>query len=260
MHLPIYWKKVWSISTSELEIKKYKSGSQRRQYYLKIQGPESQNEKAVIYLHGGGWLFGSPEGFVQNAMVFTRKGYTVYMPSYRRLPVYDFQAMYIDLKKTCLHIKSQRSTPIKKLIISGMSAGAHLGAILSLDQNINWEEMLNSKKPLAYIGVGAPLDLDGMWQSPVLKLLTRKGYDTANPMKYLHKNAPLLFSLSAGKDGIVYNQSQINFEKKAKTMGLDITEHHFPDKCHMEIAEWSIAGNNVWKAVYEFVNRLDKVE
>ncbi len=242
------------IPTSSLRIKKIKFGTQRRQYYLKVTGPESKSEKVVIYLHGGGWLFGTPEGFVQNAMVFTKKGYTVYMPSYRRLPVYDFQDMYNDLKNACHKIKNTRHNNINELIISGMSAGAHLGAILALDKNLDWEKMLNSVRPKSYIGIGSPLDLTKMWQSPVIKFLTRKDYTTANPISYLHSDAPSMLSISAGRDGIVYHQAQQSFEFAANTMNLQIETHHEPESTHMQIAEWSIPGNKTWKVVNNFLN------
>jgi len=256
LSLPNYWRKVWSVPTSSLSIDKYKFGQQRRQYYLKVVGPESISDKVAIYLHGGGWLFGTPEAFIQNAMVFTNLGYTVYMPSYRRLPIYEFQAMYSDLKNALRHIKQQRIESINHLIIAGMSAGAHLGAILALDKKIDWKEQLDSKNPSAYIGVGAPLELKEMWQSPVIKLLTRKGYLAANPTQYLHPDAPTLFSLSAGKDGIVNCQSQLSFERRAESLGLEIQTHHIDNKSHMEIAEWSIPGNSSWEVVNKFLNRL----
>jgi len=257
LSLPNYWRKVWSIPTTELKIDKFKFGTQRRQYYLKIAGPTSDPKKVVIYLHGGGWLFGTPEGFVQNAMVFTRKDYTVYMPSYRRLPRYDFQDMYDDLKNVIEAIGHRNNRSIDKLIISGMSAGAHLGAILALDKEISWEKKLGSNSPMAFIGIGSPLDLKGMWQSPVLKLLTRKGYATANPIEYLNKQAPTILSISAGKDGIVNYKSQLSFEEHAKKIGLPIFTHHEPKFSHMEIAEWSIPETKIWIKVNDFLVKLN---
>ncbi len=263
LSLPAYWWTVWSIDTSELRYTKVLFGTQRQQYFLKVVGPQSVENKVVVYYHGGGWIFGSPEQFVQNALIYTRKGYTVYMPSYRRLPYYGFDTIEKDLKAALAKIAENITQPITKLILSGMSAGAHLTGWLSVHHSISWKKLFHRDGVDAYIGVGAPLDLAGMWQSPVLHKLAGKKkserFNRCNPINHLRENHRFkIMSISGGKDGIVPYSAQQSFEQKAQELNLDLTILHQSGSTHMNISRWSIPGTSVNLAVNEFLDKVEK--
>jgi len=260
INLPFYWSKIARVDTSGLKVEKHLYGNQRRQYYLKVSGPEKSimtPEKVVIYFHGGGWMFGTPEQFLQNAQVFTDLGYTVYMPSYRRLPYYQMNDIRSDLTATFKHITHQHNSLIKETIMAGMSAGGHLAALLSLDMDIDWRNLYNLPYPSKFIGIGAPLDLSEMYGWYVERLAGKKHsevFKRNNPIHFLPQAKPIeLFILSAGRDGFVPYVAKKGFVKKAEDLGLRLQQHHFADATHLEIARWSIPESRYNKLVVNYL-------
>ncbi|MFQ5948341.1 MAG: alpha/beta hydrolase, partial [Acidimicrobiia bacterium] len=85
----------------------------------------------VLYLHGGSWCVGSPEGARRPAMRIAEQGYVVVNLDYRLAPERPFPCALED----CLYaarwitrnIDRYQGDPLR-LIISGDSAGANLSA------------------------------------------------------------------------------------------------------------------------------------
>ena len=261
IHLPSFWYRIAKVGTKELEVEKIKFGKQRRQYYLKVRGEKSDPKKLVVYFHGGGWLFGTPKQFLQNAQVFTDFGYTVYMPSYRRLPYYTMQDIKADLLATVKNIAADL-TPnnVDSILMSGMSAGGHLAALLALDPTISWSEKYQLPKPNKYIGIGAPLDLSRMYTPVVRRLAGNKNspqFHHYNPQSFLEVQQQLdLFILSAGRDGLVPYRAKRGFIEAAKTLKLNIQHDHYPRATHLELAHWSIPESKYHKIITGYLKKI----
>ncbi len=81
------------------------------------------------------------------------------MPAYRLAPDFRFPSQEIDvfkaLRKT-LDI-SRKSELNKNIIIAGQSAGAHLGALLLLNQNMQQEFKINNELFSGFLSISGPL-------------------------------------------------------------------------------------------------------
>ena len=99
LHLLPWWLKMWRIPSNRQKRTKISYGKHRRQYFLLF---EPQNgiitqDKIILYIHGGGWQFGSPDAFAVHGQFLTNQGYAVIMPSHRRLPFFDYHDLREDL-------------------------------------------------------------------------------------------------------------------------------------------------------------------
>lgn len=229
---------------------------------------ETKRNNLVFFIHGGGWNKGNPEFFKFAADYFTKFGFKTVMPSYRLAPDFRFPSQEIDvfkaLKKT-LEISEELDLN-RKIIIAGQSAGAHLGALILLNKNLQREFNISEELFSGFLSISGPLDLSRPCQTKRAKKLlsgfvpTSKKGKNANPINYIHPdlNVPIL-CLHGAKDPLVPKEHFIDFieEIKAKAKAetkLKILEnrHHsdlaklfFEEKAEdQEVREWLLKIDN----------------
>lgn len=83
----------------------------------------------LFYLHGGGFLIGSPRLFRYVARGFARAGFNVFAPAYRLAPEHVFPAALQDATRAYKALAAQTTGP---LVIAGDSAGGGLAVSLML--------------------------------------------------------------------------------------------------------------------------------
>lgn len=88
---------------------------------------------AVLYLHGGGFVFGSPRSHRTLAYQISRaSGLPVFLLDYRRAPEHPFPAAADDAL-AAYRMLLDRGFPASRLTVAGDSAGGHLAAGLLAD-------------------------------------------------------------------------------------------------------------------------------
>ncbi|MEV6071372.1 alpha/beta hydrolase [Nocardia sp. NPDC052001] len=80
----------------------------------------------MLYLHGGGFVLGSPDSHRAVAARLSRSaGVPVLLPAYRKAPEHPFPAAADDVLFWYRHLLSQGVTP-DRIVVGGDSAGGHL--------------------------------------------------------------------------------------------------------------------------------------
>lgn len=118
--------------------------SGHRAHHLDIYRPYgAENAPVVFYVHGGGFRFMSKDTHWLMGLGFARRGYVVVCINYRLAPRHPFPAALVD---TCHaynwvldHIADYGGDP-DRLVVAGESAGANLGATLTLGTCIPFRE------------------------------------------------------------------------------------------------------------------------
>lgn len=256
IHLPYYNYLAYKARKDDMVIERHPYGKHKRQYLLHFtpKGGPSKKE-VIIYFHGGGWTFGSPEMFRSNAQLFVDLGYSVVMPSYRRLPVYRAADMANDgrlaLQET-IALLEQKGFSNLRFFIGGMSSGAHLAALLTYDR-ASWDTIAFRKKMLAGIFLfGPPLDLASMAWSPVIQRLAgrqNKAYfKKANPLEYLQEGEDVSTIIVHGTlDGLVNYKSTESFVKKRGSKNLKLFT--IDKGTHLDAAFWVFRDNEIRKVI-----------
>lgn len=213
-------------------------GKHDRQYGLWAQHPDA-GAPIAIWLHGGAWQFGSPEILAAFGEYFFQQGYSVWMPSHRRLPKYRGCDILDDLGLG-LSFMLRKSPTSASIVIGGMSSGGQLAALLALRQN-GWNE---GKKIEGLICCGAPLSLSHLGSSPVRRRLAgAQGSDrwcSLDPILQLEQspNFPAVV-LHGTSDGLVPFSSSLAFAAKAKQLGWkSLTFVALPGGDHLSAARW----------------------
>lgn len=98
-----------------------------------LLNPEGEAAGLIVYLHGGGWVLGSPHEFEPLArLIVARSGCAVLLPDYRLAPEYPFPAGLEDSEDAVLFAADHAEALCGRRVaiaIAGDSAGANLATV-----------------------------------------------------------------------------------------------------------------------------------
>lgn len=174
-------------------------------------GADDAPAPVLVFIYGGGWNSGRRSLYRFLGRAYAAKGFTVAIPDYRLHPDVRFPAFVDDaalaLRWVADHIADFGGDPAR-LHVMGHSAGAHTGALLSLDaQHLNAVDLAPSHIK-SFTGVAGPysfnpLEFDST--RPVFEHLD--DVDVARPIKHAHKanrgDAPPMLLLHSKPDKTV---------------------------------------------------------
>jgi acetyl esterase len=98
----------------------------------------------VLYLHGGGWAFGSPKSFRKVGMTFAKNGFATVMLDYRLAPEHPFPAALDDVHAAVDWIgnNAARYGLGGRIAIGGDSAGANLALAAAIRESDSFRARL----------------------------------------------------------------------------------------------------------------------
>jgi acetyl esterase/lipase len=208
--------------------------------------PEHDRDRALLYLHGGGYVFGSLKSHGGMAAEIARAARCqVLQLDYRRAPEHPFPAAVEDATAGYRWLLAAGLAP-RKIAIAGDSAGGGLvlctlvnckdnaiplsGAAVCLSPWVDMEATGESYQTRESI--------DPLVQRKVVDEVTQhylNGQDprtpTASPIHADLAGFPPLL-IQVGEREILYSDSEA-LANKAKALGLDVTFEEWPDMVHV---------------------------
>ncbi len=127
--------------------------------YLDLFEPSmpAKSSPAVLCLHGGGWMKGSPESIHKTAAEFAVRGYIAVASSYRLTDTATFPAQLEDVVDALRWMKSKEGVAAgidpDRVFVMGSSAGGHLAVLVGVHDDVPRE-----LRPVASFGIGAQTD------------------------------------------------------------------------------------------------------
>jgi acetyl esterase/lipase len=183
---------------------------------------------AVVFVHGGGWANGDPSQAAGNGMHFARLGIATVAISYRLAPASPFPAQLDDVRQGLRWIRRNAAAldvDPSRLVLLGLSAGAHLAVLAHLARGIAaLEPALPSElrdvpeDVLAVVAHYGPYDLarrkPGGDYDPIGALLGERAADPdwvrlASPVHHAARaEAPVLLIHGTGDDVVSHRESE----------------------------------------------------
>lgn len=210
-----------------------------------LRAPGIQAERAILYLHGGGYVMGSPNTHRSLGGEVSRAAQAaVLMLDYRLGPEEPFPAAVEDSVAAYKWLLDQGFAP-QNLAIAGDSAGGGLTAatlVAARDQNVAmpgtavcispWSDMTCSNDSYQTRAEADPMVGGDIGKMAELYL---QGKDTKDP--YVSPNFADLRSLpplliQVGRDEVLLDDS-IKLNQKARTDGVDSTLEIWEDMVHV---------------------------
>lgn len=217
------------LKIQNIEITKKFYGDHENNYYLICKNKSQKNyDKAVFYVHGGGWFLGKPENHLKMAEFLVEQGFIVILTAYRHLNKVNGNEILEDIKKSyhvaCFQLKTEYPH-LKCMVIGGASAGGHLASLLALSTE-------NSSIPITgFFSLSGALDLNTIKSNVIIKKLTRNylDFDKLNPIDVLLKSQssfPIL-CIHGTEDGLVPVCSTLNFTEKTQNTCHNVETFYF---------------------------------
>ncbi len=175
--------------------------------------------KAVIVVHGGGWINGDKQTYVKPLFdPLTRAGFAWFTINYRLAPKYHFPAAVDDVESAVRYVKShakQYKVDPKRIALMGESAGGHLVAFVGAQDK-------PAAQVAAVVSFYGPHDLAARSEAqnrltdPVKAFLGLAEINSdalatlrkASPITYVHKGMPPFLLIHGTADQMVpFDQS-----------------------------------------------------
>lgn len=244
---------------------KYIFGKEKNQYLCWFEPKEVVHDKIIVFYHGGGWTFGTPELFSDRAKIFVELGYRVVMPAHRKLPRNSYPQIREDLELTLKKIQSilkEKSITNQKIVVGGMSSGGNLAGLLLFDQTLWQGTGFQDNDFSGGFFCGAPLNLAGMTDSFLLANYAGKrntaAFLKASPLAHL----PTTFNKSilivhGTNDGLVNYEGTAEFVEKLQLINQKTTEFHIiKEGSHLKAVSWAYEENEVKSRIIGWLEEI----
>lgn len=264
MRLPPYWVRLLNANRNKPSGQKISYGPHPRQYILYFPNPSTHRKEVIIYFHGGGWRIGAPENFLANAHYFNERGFVAFLPSYRRVPEYNYEDIRQDLQQVLQKIEEilvRDGYQKFRFIFGGMSAGGNLSALMALDWELLGEAGFTPQKVAGLFLLGAPLNLAMMMESPPVRRFAgpRKAamFQRANPITYLDKKPQLpVLCIHGERDGMVEYDSVVSFVERWKQLAPEQVDFFpIPKGTHLDAGRWFYKNSPIYYKIEEWLNQ-----
>ena len=220
----------------------------------------------IIFFYGGCWggcQTRNKEAFLFVAEAITSRGHLAVLVDYRRHPTVKFPAIIDDVRRAVewvhLNIAQYGGDP-QRLFLMGHSAGAQLGAMLTLDESYLTPSTYQGIR--GFIGLAGPYDFlpfTEPYQKIVFGPETR--YAASQPINFVDGTEPPLLLLYGSDDTTVKSKNITNLARKVRERGGMVTTHVYEGIDHADLlAALSIplrSTTPIYEDIFHFVKQPD---
>lgn len=193
----------------------------------------------VIFFYGGSWDSGDRVGYKFVAEALTSKGYVTVIPDYRVYPEVKFPEFLYDAAKAVkwakLHASDYGADP-DRLFLVGHSAGAHIAAMLALDEQYLASENMKPGDLQGVVGLAGPYDFLPLKSARLKDIF---GPDDehwkSQPINFVSEENPPMLLLVGLQDATVWPRNSYRLFEEIKNAGGTVLLEEFPDYGHIDM-------------------------
>ena len=223
----------------------------------------------VVFFYGGCWggcRTRNKEDFLFVAQAMTSRGYIAVLVDYRRYPAVRFPEIIDDARRAVEWVNGnieRYGGDSHSIFLMGHSAGAHLGAMLTLDESYLHSDAYKGIR--GFIGLAGPYDFLPHTE-PYQKVVfgPEDTYANSQPINFVDGTEPPLLLLYGNDDRTVKPKNIINLAKKVRNLGGDVETHIYDGIDHGDIlAALSIPLQNttpVMEDIFRFLKKRERIE
>ena len=254
----------------------YSKSENQREQQLNIFAPKKYEKPAdvIVFIHGGNWNSGRKSQYSIIGNHWAKKGIVYVIIDYPLSPEANYRQMAVASAKSVKWVKENirkyGGNP-ERIFISGHSAGGHLAALISIDNQ--YFEALGIPNPIAgtILIDAAGLDMYGYLNEEkvakdhtYMKTFTAdpKVWKEATPLYHLHKNMPPMIIYQGGKTYPSISKSNQKFITALKDFAPETPFHVQKSKKHIPmITQYLNPWNKRYEEIIRFMeNTKDKVD
>lgn len=212
-----------SVASAEPISERYAPGARGE---LDIYRPAgASNTPVVIYLYGGAWQFGEKARAASVGAALAAQGFVTVIPDYRVFPEVRFPGFIEDaaaaIAWTQDHISAHGGDPTR-IVLMGHSAGAHIAALVALDERYAAQAGFDRTAVRGVIGLSGPYYHPSEFRDQRLCEIfcSAAAWSDVEPMHFLSADDPPLLLIVGDQDTAVPPLAPI--AEAARTVGANV--------------------------------------
>lgn len=205
---------------------------------LDVYRPAKPDEGSpvVVFFYGGSWRSGERGNYEFVGQSLSSRGFITVIPDYRLYPEVQFPAFVEDGARALAWIHENISEAEHGLVLIGHSAGAHLAALLALDQKYLNDFKLSSSQVKGLIGLAGPYAFDPLSYRKTRPIFSGlNDADNARPVSYACNNSPPLLLLHGREDRLVLPGNSRKLHELHQQCGMKSNFIELSDVGHFDI-------------------------
>lgn len=201
---------------------------------------ESETERpVVVFFYGGRWSDGSKQDYLFAAQGLVSRGFVAVLPDYRIYPEVKFPAFVEDgaqaVAWTRAHIKEYGGDS-QKIFVMGHSSGAHMAALLALDEKYLRAVGGSTQWLSGMIGLAGPYDFLPIKDSDLRDIFgPPERYSESQPINFAKAATPPLLLLHGQDDLTVWPINTINLTSRVQQKGGRVQTIYYTGAGHLTI-------------------------
>lgn len=222
-------------------------GSPSRASNTERSAPPSSPPTVAMFIYGGSWRDGERATYRFVGSALAARGITTVIPDYRLFPDVTFPGFVDDAalayKWVADHFKalspSNQSKPkacaqSARIVLIGHSAGAHIAAMLALDQRFLAQFAPGAEQPAGLVGLAGPYSFDPTtWPSTRDVFIGATNADAARPVAFARPGAPPALLMHGSDDTTVKLFNQRDLAAALRGHGNHVEAIEIPGLAHV---------------------------
>jgi acetyl esterase/lipase len=223
------------------------------EHRLDIYSPETPSatpRPLVVFWYGGRWESGDKDDYRFVGAALAGVGAIAVLPNYRHYPAVKMPGFMDDAalaaRWTALHAAELGADP-NRVFLMGHSAGAHIAALLTLNQQY-LEEAAGRPAPAiaGMIGLSGPYDFLPLDDADLQDMFgPPERYPDSQPIHFARPGAPPMVLMHGLADQTVLPKNSINLAAALQAQGVAVRLETYPGLGHADtVAALSVPGRH----------------
>lgn len=210
---------------------------------LDIYRPKGTDQPAgvVVFFYGGSWQMGSKADYRFVAQALASRGFIAVLPDYRLYPNVTFPAFVEDAARAVRWVYDHAEAiggDRRHLYLMGHSAGAHIAALLTLDERYLRAVGLEQDVIRATAALSGPYDfIPTPDNRDVFRMVAgqKKPPVASQPIRFADGNDPPLLLIHGAEDETVRPGNARRLAERLRSVGGQVETKFYADRGHVGI-------------------------
>jgi acetyl esterase/lipase len=212
-------------------------GQDPRQHLDVFSPKNADNLPIVVFFYGGSWTTGRKSQYAFVGAALAARGYVTVIPDYRLYPQARFPRFIDDGASAVAWVQQharEMGGDATRIVLMGHSAGAHLAAMLALNDAYLEGAGANPRSIVGLVGLSGPYALVPDTDTLHAIFASPGTADDWQPVRFASVQTPPTLLLHGLTDNVVYVAHTERMRDALLSKGVQVETHLYPRRGHAD--------------------------